>query len=40
MGHIFEHLASRMPVAGGRAIAFVLALPVVIIRCVTGPLFG
>ena len=40
MGHIFEHLASRVAAAAGRPLAFVLALSIIILWGVSGPLFG
>ena len=40
MNRFFEHLASRTAAAGGQPWAFVLALLVVIVWIVTGPLFG
>ena len=40
MGHIAEHVASRMSAATVRPMAFVLALSIIIVWGVTGPLFG
>ena len=39
MNHLFEHLAAKVASAAGRPRAFVLALSVIIVWAVTGPLF-
>jgi hypothetical protein len=39
MNHIFEHVAGRVASAAGRPRAFVLALGVIVVWAVTGPLF-
>ena len=39
MNRIFEHLAARVAAAAGRPIAFALALTIIIVWAVTGPLF-
>ena len=39
MGHIFERIASRVAAAAGQPLAFVLALSIIIVWGVTGPLF-
>ena len=39
MSHMFEHLAARVAAATGRPFAFALALSVIIVWGVTGPLF-
>ena len=39
MGNVFEHLAAKVAGAAGRPRAFMLALTVVIVWGVTGPLF-
>jgi low affinity Fe/Cu permease len=39
MNHIFEHVAGRVASAAGRPRAFVLALTVIVVWAVTGPLF-
>ncbi|WP_309602468.1 low affinity iron permease family protein [Sphingomonas sp.] len=40
MGPFFAHLATRVASAAGRPAAFVIALSIIIIWGVTGPLFG
>ena len=40
MGRFFTHLATRVASAAGRPAAFVMALAIIIIWGVTGPLFG
>ena len=39
MDHIFEHVAAKVASAAGRPRAFALALSVVVVWAVTGPLF-
>jgi low affinity Fe/Cu permease len=39
MGRIFEHLAAKVAAAAGRPIAFALALTIVIVWALSGPLF-
>ena len=40
MGAFFTHLATRVAAAAGRPSAFVLALSIIIVWGVSGPLFG
>ena len=40
MGAFFAHLATRIASAAGRPAAFVVALSIIIIWAVSGPLFG
>ena len=40
MGNVFEHLASRVSAAAGRPMAFALALSIIVIWGLSGPLFG
>ncbi|WP_310467979.1 low affinity iron permease family protein [Sphingomonas sp.] len=40
MNHFFEHLSGRVAATAGRPVAFVLALTIVIVWAVTGPLFN
>ena len=40
MSHLFEHVATRIAAAAGRPWAFVLALTIVVVWGVSGPLFG
>ncbi|MCY7271441.1 MAG: low affinity iron permease family protein [Sphingomonas bacterium] len=40
MGYIFEHVASRVSAAAGRPMAFALALSIIIVWGLSGPLFG
>jgi low affinity Fe/Cu permease len=39
MNHLFEHVAAKVASAAGRPRAFVLALAVIVVWAVTGPLF-
>ncbi|HEU4877434.1 MAG TPA: low affinity iron permease family protein, partial [Sphingomicrobium sp.] len=39
MDHGFEHLAAKVAGAAGRPRAFMLALTIVVVWAVTGPLF-
>jgi low affinity Fe/Cu permease len=40
MTHFFEHLAAKVAAAAGRPVAFALALAIIIIWALSGPLFG
>jgi low affinity Fe/Cu permease len=40
MSHIFEHLAAKVAAAAGRPIAFSLALSIIIVWALSGPVFG
>jgi len=40
MGRLFAHMASRIAAAAGQPLAFVLALSIIIIWGLSGPLFG
>ena len=40
MGNFFEQVASRVSAAAGRPMAFVLALAIIIVWSVSGPVFG
>ena len=40
MSHIFEHLAGRVAAWSGRPWAFAVALSIILVWGVTGPLFG
>jgi len=40
MGRLFAHMASRIAAAAGQPLAFVLALSIIIIWGLLGPLFG
>ena len=40
MGRIFEHLAARVAAAAGRPAAFALALTIIIVWALSGPVFG
>jgi len=40
MGRLFTHMASRIAAAAGQPLAFVLALSIIIIWGLSGPLFG
>jgi low affinity Fe/Cu permease len=40
MTHFFEHLASRIAAATGKPLAFVMALSIVIVWALSGPVFG
>ena len=39
MGNVFEHLAGRIAAASGRPRAFMLALAIIIVWAVSGPVF-
>jgi low affinity Fe/Cu permease len=39
MGRLFENLAARVAAAAGRPMAFALALTIIIVWGVSGPLF-
>ncbi len=40
MTHLFEHLAAKVAAAAGRPAAFSLALAIVLVWLLSGPLFG
>ena len=40
MGRLFAHIASRIASAAGQPAAFIIALSIIIVWGVTGPLFG
>jgi low affinity Fe/Cu permease len=40
MVHFFEHMAARVAAAAGRPLAFTLALSIIVVWAVTGPLFA
>lgn len=40
MVHFFEHMAARVAAAAGRPLAFTLALSIIVVWAVTGPIFA
>ena len=40
MAHVFENLASRVAAAAGKPPAFVIALTIIVVWGVSGPIFG
>jgi len=40
MAHVFENLASRVAAAAGKPRAFVIALTIIVVWGVSGPIFG